>query len=84
MFEYLKLKQEIKELRESKNTLENKLKILESKRIDEIIYLLDRDVTCKSQEKEIIKLKATIQTQRQIIEEYINEKRFNRKRKTTI
>lgn len=84
MFEYLKLKQEIKELRETNNTLENRLKVLENKRIDEIIYLLDRDTSCREQEKEIVKLKTMVQTQRQIIEEYINEKRFNRKRKTTI
>lgn len=74
MFEYIKLKQEIHELRARNNTLEIENELLRDRRLDELIKSLDKQNKYEEQEEKIKKL----EIKNRALKEVINEKRYKR------
>ncbi len=74
MFEYIKLKQEIHELRAKVNTLEMKLEELKDERIDDLLRALSGSDELEEAHKQIKKL----EIKNQALKEVINEKRHKR------
>lgn len=74
MFEYIKLKQEIHELKTRNNTLEIENELLRDRRIDDLLKELNKESKCEELEKQIKKL----EIKNQSLKEVIHEKRHKR------
>lgn len=77
MFEYIKLKQEIHELKARNNTLEIENELLRDRRLDELIKSLDKQNKYEEQAEQIKKLETKIQALKEIIRDgsYVKNKR---------
>lgn len=69
MFEYIKLRQEIHELKARNNTLEIENELLRDRRLDELIKSLDKQNHYEEQEVYIKKLETKIQALKEVIKE---------------
>lgn len=69
MFEYIKLRQEIHELKARNNTLEIENELLRDRRLDELIKSLDKQNKYEELEVYIKKLETKIQTLKEVIKE---------------
>lgn len=69
MFEYIKLRQEIHELKTRNNTLEIENELLRDRRLDEMIKSLDKQNKYEEQEVLIKKLETKIQALKEVIKE---------------
>lgn len=72
--EYIKLKQEIHELRTRNNTLEIENELLRDKRLDELIKSLDKQNHYEEQQEKIKKLEIRNQQLKEVIKELSNAK----------
>lgn len=67
--EYIKLKQEIHELKARNNTLEIENELLRDRRLDELIKSLDKQNKYEEQAEQIKKLETKIQALKEVIKE---------------
>lgn len=74
MFEYIKLKQEIHELKAKVNTLEIENELLRDRRLDELIKSLDKQNNYDELQNKIKKLEIKNQQLKEVIKELSNAK----------
>lgn len=73
--EYIKLRQEIHELKVRVNTLELENELLSDKRLDELIKSLDKQNHYEELQEKIKKLEIKNQQLREVIKELVNGKK---------
>ena len=72
--EYIKLRQEIHELKVRNNTLELENELLRDRRLDELLKELNKESKCEDLEKQLERANTKIQALKEVIKELSNAK----------